>query len=274
MPSGRTNRGLANRVKVVRRRIARDDWPHKDLSIAVLSDLHFTSPWTPISGLPGLVAKVNALRPDLILLGGDFLASKSMPGRHASADDAARELRHLEAPLGLFSVLGNHDWKDCREAPENGYRTSSVTRAFREAGMALLINESRYIERFDFWLVGFDSQEGHKELHDPAPRHDPDAAFADVPAGARAILLAHEPDYFAKGDERAFLQVSGHTHGGQANIFGWRPMTPSLYGGRYAWGHVREGGRDLVVSGGVGYSGVPMRIAQPPELTLIELTGS
>jgi len=272
VPGGLPKRALADRVRLVRRRIAREDWPHPDLTVAVLSDLHVMEPWTPVSGLAGLVDKVNALHPDLTLLAGDFLASTKMPGRAASADDAASALRGLEAPLGVFSVLGNHDWKDCAEARANGYRSSSVMRAFRAAGLPLLVNEACYLEPFDLWLVGFDSQEGHMDLKNPAPRHDPDAAFADVPPDARAILLAHEPDYFATGDTRAFLQVSGHTHGGQANLFGWRPMTPSLYGGRYAWGHVTEGGRDLVVSGGVGYSGVPLRIAQPPELTLIELT--
>ena len=90
-------------------------------------------------------------------------------------------------------------------------------------------------------------------------------------AAAPAILLAHEPDYFACADARAFLQISGHTHGGQANLAGWRPMTPSAHGGRYAWGHVREGGRHLIVSGGIGYSGLPLRFMQPPEITLVKL---
>jgi predicted MPP superfamily phosphohydrolase len=48
-------------------------------------------------------------------------------------------------------------------------------------------------------------------------------------------------------------------------------MTPSAHGGRYAWGHIREGGRHLIVSGGIGYSGVPLRLMQPPEITLVTL---
>ena len=87
------------------------------------------------------------------------------------------------------------------------------------------------------------------------------------------ILLAHEPDYFTIGDMRPSIQLSGHTHGGQANFLGWRPFTPSEHADRYAYGHVIEDGRHLVVSGGLGYTWLPLRIAQPPEITLLRLRG-
>ena len=67
------------------------------------------------------------------------------------------------------------------------------------------------------------------------------------------------------------LTLSGHTHGGQVRFLGWAPIVPSRYGNRYAYGHVREAGRDLVVSGGIGTSQLPIRFGIPPEIVLIEL---
>ncbi len=69
------------------------------------------------------------------------------------------------------------------------------------------------------------------------------------------------------------LTLSGHTHGGQVRIAGWSPVVPSRYGNRYAWGHVEEAGRHLVVSGGIGNSLLPVRLGMPSEITLVELGG-
>jgi predicted MPP superfamily phosphohydrolase len=125
-----------------------------------------------------------------------------------------------------------------------------------------------------FWLVGFDSQDGQTATARSAERHDPERSFADVPVGASVILMAHEPDYFAKGDARPSLQISGHTHAGQLNLFGWRPLTPSRYGGRFAHGLVSEAEGRLIVSAGLGYSGLPLRIGAPSEISVVYLTGT
>ena len=86
------------------------------------------------------------------------------------------------------------------------------------------------------------------------------------------ILLAHEPDIFAKATNRVALQLSGHTHGGQVRLFGCSPVVPSRYGNRYCYGHVVESERNLVVTGGIGCSIVPVRFGVPPEITLVDLT--
>jgi predicted MPP superfamily phosphohydrolase len=70
---------------------------------------------------------------------------------------------------------------------------------------------------------------------------------------------------------RIGLTLSGHTHGGQVRLFGWSPVVPSRYGNRYAYGHVREDGRDLIVSAGIGTSQLPIRLGIPPEIVLVEL---
>ena len=97
------------------------------------------------------------------------------------------------------------------------------------------------------------------------------ATMAKVTDSAPLILMAHEPDIARRVPSRVALQLSGHTHGGQVRLLGWSPHTPSRYGNRYAWGHVREDGRDLVVSGGLGISTLPVRLGVPPEITLVEI---
>ena len=123
-----------------------------------------------------------------------------------------------------------------------------------------------------FWLADTDSASALKAPGRPG-LHDPAAAFAAVPPGAPAILPAHEPDPFAEGPP-ALLRIGGHTHGGKADLFGWRPLTPSAHGARFARGHVAKGGRHLIIPGGFGYTGVPLRRFQPPEISLVTLTGA
>lgn len=97
------------------------------------------------------------------------------------------------------------------------------------------------------------------------------ATLAMVDDDAPVILMAHEPDIFARVPARIALTLSGHTHGGQVRLFGWSPIVPSRYGNRYAYGHVQENGRDLIVSAGLGTSKLPIRLGAPPEIVLIEL---
>ena len=88
---------------------------------------------------------------------------------------------------------------------------------------------------------------------------------------APVILMAHEPDIFAEVPNRVALTVSGHTHGGQVRLAGFTPIVPSKFGSRYAYGHIVEDGRHLVVSGGLGLSGLPIRFGSPPEVVLVAL---
>jgi predicted MPP superfamily phosphohydrolase len=260
--------------RLVRHHVTHPGWDLPDLTIAVLSDLHVCRPWTPLGRVERIVAAVNGLGADLILLPGDFLMDRNLPGIPVHAGPIIDRLKPLTAPLGVAAVLGNHDWWDCRLSRRTDFARNSVAEALEGSAIVHLANRAMEIRHGEgsFWLVGIDSQVARRHLHQPG-FHDPHAAFAKVPAGAAAILMAHEPDYFAEADHRAFLQISGHTHGGQANLLGWRPMTPSAFGSRYAWGHVRDGERHLVVSGGVGYSGVPLRILQPPEIVVVRVTG-
>lgn len=250
---------------IVRHRIGGTPLP--PMRIAVLSDLHCGGWWATCKMLTAVVERVNALRPDLAVFAGDAVADRMLPHRRSAADEIADVLRRLEAPLGTWSVLGNHDWKDDHKGREDDFSICRTWRALDAVGLSVLDN--RAVDLGGAWLVGVDSRRARR-AQGKRGLDDPDAAFAEVPEGAPAILVAHEPDIFAE-DERAVLQISGHTHGGQIAPFGWTPVIPSDYGNRFAWGHYREGGRHLVVSGGIGFVGIPLRVGRPPEITVIDI---
>lgn len=264
----------SDRPDIVRHNIADARWTLPDLMIAVLADVHACNPWTPLPLVRRIAERVTALGADMILLPGDFIVDRKLPAGRIPAAPVIAALAPLRAPLGVHVVMGNHDWWDCMLSRRTGFRENSVRDALAASGFNHLPNRAVRVPHGDgFWLVGTDSQHARKHIRQPG-FDDPARAFAQVTDDAPAILLAHEPDCFADGHARAFLQVSGHTHGGQGQILGWRPVTPSAHGSRYAWGHVREGGRHLVVSGGIGFSGLPFRVFQPPEITLIHLSGA
>jgi predicted MPP superfamily phosphohydrolase len=83
--------------------------------------------------------------------------------------------------------------------------------------------------------------------------------------------MAHEPDIFATVPRRVSLTVSGHTHGGQVRLAGFAPIVPSKYGRRFTYGHIVEDERHLIVSGGLGMSGLPIRFGVPPEIVIVDL---
>ena len=128
-----------------------------------------------------------------------------------------------------------------------------------------------------FWLLGLGDQIAFLlGRHRYRGLDDLPGTLARVTDDAPAILLAHEPDIFPQVPTRVSLTLSGHTHGGQVRLLGWSPMVPSDYGNRYAYGHVVESGRHLIVSGGLGTVSaglLPVRLGVPPEIVLVELGG-
>jgi predicted MPP superfamily phosphohydrolase len=144
-------------------------------------------------------------------------------------------------------------------------------------GIPVLENDVRLIEPKagpKFWLAGLGDQlaypMGGRRFQgvDDLPK-----TLAQITDDATpAILLAHEPDIFPQVPARFDLTLSGHTHGGQVRLpFIGRPIVPSRFGQRYAYGHMIEDGRNLIVSGGLGLSNLPVRFGVPPEIVLIEL---
>lgn len=264
-------RGWGGRPELRRYDVASALWRAPALRLAVLSDLHVCAPWSPLSALAEVVARVNAEAPDLVLLPGDFLVRGPALGRAEPAARIAAVLAGLVAPLGRFATLGNHDWKDCPEARVNGHSATSVAPALEAWGIPVLSNRAVPLDGGRIWLAGLDSQQGIGRARRPDPRHDPEAAFADIPDGASTLLMAHEPDIFLDRTLPAALQLSGHTHAGQITLAGWRPVVPSRHGGRLAHGLHSRGERHLIVSAGLGYSGLPVRVGAPPEIVIATL---
>lgn len=278
------------RLAVTRHAVTPRNWPQGfKLRIAVIADLHVCEPWMPLARVEQIVARTNALAPDIVLLPGDFAPSARMTklARMVPHDLWANALAKLQAPLGRHAVLGNHDWWEDVEVQRRRAGPTASGEALKRAGIPVLENDAVRLskDRQAFWIAGLGDQwafwprrENYKRFLqrgkvDYEGVHDVAGTLAKVSDDAPVIMLAHEPDIFAEMPERVTLTISGHTHGGQVNLIGYRPIVPSKFGSRYVYGHIVEGGRDLVVSAGLGVSGFPVRFGVPPEIVVIELGG-
>ena len=260
-------------AKVTRYDIVTRLWAQPALKVAVLSDIHACGRWMPLERIAQVVAQTNALSPDLIALPGDFLVGRLIGKRPIAAKEIAQTLAGLRAPMGVFATLGNHDWADCPVAQASGYTRSSISQALSHAGLRVLNNEATRLPNGTY-VVGLDSAIGHGSTLRPAPRHDAVRAFADVPADASVVLLAHEPDFFLDEERPVALQVSGHTHGRQIGNLGIIATYPSRHGTKLDYGHKQIGDRHLVISAGLGFGGVPIRRGRVSEITLITLSSA
>jgi predicted MPP superfamily phosphohydrolase len=242
---------------VVRRiRVPVADWPRgvPPARLLLMSDLHVGGPDMPPARLARIVARINALRPDIVLVAGDFITDKSLATRHYSHGEAVAPLAALRPRLATVAVMGNHDhWRD----------SAAAHRALAAAGIAVLDNRAMQIGPLA--VGGLD---------------DDFTGRADVPAMVAAlgrlkgprIVLSHSPDPFPDLPADVKLMAAGHTHCGQIAPPLIGPLsTMSDYGRRYACGVVREGGRTLVVTAGLGTSGLPLRLGAVPDLWLIEM---
>jgi uncharacterized protein len=219
---------------------------------------------------------INGVGADLVAVMGDYLADHAFVTSVVPMAEVARAIASLRAPLGVYAVMGNHDWRADPEARLRRKGPVAYARQLAEAGVTVLENAGRRIDTAEggLWLLGL----GTQQVNRPGRRSawegvdDLPATLAALTDDAPAILLAHEPDIFPDVPARIALTIAGHTHGGQITFGRWTPVVPSRYGARYAWGHICEGGRHLVVSGGLGCSGLPLRIGRRPEVTVITLT--
>jgi predicted MPP superfamily phosphohydrolase len=252
-------------------------WPAgRKLRLAVLSDLHIGGPYMSLDRVAELITATNALKPDLVLLLGDFVASRPRRASDPPMQAWAAQLAGLQATAGVYAILGNHDW--WHDIPTQTARMgpTQVGLALRDAGIELLENRALRLETSagPIWLAGLGDQIAFVRRQRGLPMGIDDLAgtLAQITDDtAPVIMMAHEPDAFARMPARVGLTLSGHTHGGQVRIFGWSPVVPSRYGNRYAYGHVVENGRNLIVSGGIGTSKLPIRFGVPPEIVLVEL---
>ena len=231
-------------------------WPagQPPLRALLISDLHVAGPDMPPSRLARIIAQMNALRPDLVLIAGDLVSDKKWSTRTYSMDEAIAPLGGLRPALGTFAVLGNHDhWRDAGQARA----------ALRAAGIRVLDNAAA---RAGPLAIG--------GLDDAFTGRDDVAATLSAidRAGGVPILLSHSPDPFPQVPRRVALMVAGHTHCGQIRLpFVGALSTMSEHGDRYACGRIDEGGRTLFVTAGLGTSLMPLRLGARPDMWLITL---
>ncbi len=268
------------RLDVRRYAIAPQRWPEGlKLCIAVIADLHAGGPAMPLARIEAIVAATNALGADTIVLLGDFAASHKFKTRPIAPQDWAKALARLKAPLGVHAVLGNHDWWDDLAAQRNLAGPVLGRRALEDAGIPVYENAVVRLAKGGqpFWLAGLGDQLAFIRARRRRARRrfegvdDLPGTLSQVTDDAPVILLAHEPDIFPRVPERVALTLSGHTHGGQVRVFGYSPMVPSRFGNRFAYGHIIETNRHLVVSGGLGCSILPVRMGVPPEIVLVDV---
>ena len=255
------------------------NWPDGlKLRLVVLADIHACRPWMTPQRIAALVDEANALKPDLILLLGDYVAGTRLATEWVDSAEWAPALSGLKAPLGVLSVLGNHDWWEDLSAQKAGVGPTIARKALEAAGIPVLENDVVRIEKdgHGVWIAGLADQLALRPAKAWNRKHfvgldDLQGTLAKVTDGSPVILLAHEPDIFPDVPGQVSLTLSGHTHGGQVRLFGYSPLVPSRFGNRYAYGHVVEDDRHLIVSGGLGFSILPIRFGVRPEIVAIEL---
>jgi uncharacterized protein len=257
----------ANELVVTDYRLSPPAWPKGHaLTITVIADLHAGGPNMGIQRVRKVVDAANELRSDLTVLLGDFFATHRFVTERVPHPVWAAELARLHAPLGVYSILGNHDW---------WFGVDDARRALDKVRLPLMQNEVVLLGQAGrrFWLAGL----GDQLAYPLGPQRfkgadDLPLTLSRIRTNDPVILLAHEPDIFTKVPSRVALTIAGHTHGGQIRLPFMRPVwAPSAYGARFAYGHIVEDDRHLIVSGGLGCSTVPLRLGVPPEIVRITL---
>lgn len=239
--------------------------------IAQFSDLHVGTFGSDTAFVSKLVDEVNALRPDVIVFTGDIVNRQS-----DEIHPFVKTLSRLEAPGGVYAILGNHDYGDYREweSPEaKAANMEELYDAYRRTGIRLLLNETEWLRR------GNDSVAliGVENIGDaPFPVYGSlSKAYPALDDSVAKILLTHNPAHWVdsirdNASQNVALSLAGHTHAMQVEVFGLSPasMRYETWGGMYA---DPTGTRKLYVNIGAGEVGVPMRVGATPEITLLTL---
>ncbi len=224
-------------------------------TIGFLADPHY-GPFMSESDIRLATSLLAAESPDLVLLGGDYISESP---RYASGVAAILGELAKAAPLGALAVLGNHDVAETA-------RAKRVISTLEASGIRVLRDEAAVVEtdRGALWIAGIDDA--------ILGRPNPIRAFADVPTGAAALALWHEPDYAEQTAALgAFAQLSGHSHGGQVRLPGVGAVFLPPGGRRYPMGFAEVGAMHVYTSRGVGVYVPPVRFNCPPEVTLVTL---
>jgi len=248
-----------NRLIVHQETIQIDNWP-KELSglrIALIGDIHTGGPFINDKKLNQIVELTNQQNPDLIVLLGDYMSPNRWHSHRVEPEVTAAHLKTLKAPLGVYAILGNHDWY---------YSGPKVRSALEQVGIHVLEDEVAEIKwrNTSFWLIGL------ADLW-TRPQHVSETV-AKVPTGVTTIALTHNPDVFTQLPQSVPLMLAAHTHGGQVKLpLIGTPIVPSYYGPRFTAGHIFDEGHHLFVTTGIGTSLFPVRFRVPPEIAIVTI---
>ena len=219
----------------------------RPIRIVQISDMHFGG-GTADGRLAKVLRVIEQAKPDIIVSTGDMVDSP-----YENIKDYAAMLARVTAPLGKYSIPGNHEY-------HGGLEEAVLFN--KAAGFEFLIGRSVQVAE-GFFIAGADDRGRRSRRPDPPnplPINSPDASRCFV------LLLKHRPQVPADSLGQFDLQLSGHTHGGQIFPFGF--VIAMIY--KYDRGHYRlDKGSELYVSRGTGTWGPPMRLGSPPEVTLI-----
>lgn len=262
------------RVKVAPYRVAPPNWPAGlTLRAAVLADIHACEPWMPAARVRAIAEMTNALQPDIIFLLGDFNGGHSFMSRPVMPVEWGEALSVLRAPLGAYAVLGNHDWLHGPLPHMPADEAVGVRNALVRANIRVLENDAVRLAKDGrpFWVAGLGDQ-----LAGPGRRRGVDdlpGTLALIGDAAPILMLAHEPFIFRRMPDRVALTLAGHTHGGQVNL----PFAENRYTRGYpdlVYGHIVQQNRNLIVSGGLGTTHLPVRFNRPPELVAVTIAAA
>lgn len=229
------------------------------LKIVLTSDWHLTKRplWRvmTVARAQVVVNEINATKPDIIILAGDFIADKNYKPEFADTaeEEITAVLGKLHAKYGVYAILGNHDW---------WFNGEAFTKALQKHGIVVLENSSIKINGLNLWLAGIgDSLTNHAK---------PDLAVKDIPKDAPVIITMHDPGALKllarswQNDNALFL--AGHTHGGQVYLpFYGAPVVPGMAPRKWAYGWVQYNKHSMYVTSGLGVSILPIRFNMRPE---------
>lgn len=220
-------------------------------SIVFLSDIHYGVGNPKI--LDKVVDRVNAIEPDIVILGGDYVDHDPK-----LVDECFAKIEKIKAKIGMYAVLGNHDsHKDLLPV---------IIKKLGDSNITLLNNDNVVIRggNSNIVLSGIPYYKKDTKL---------DLALKDIKKSDFAIFVSHAPDIVEEQDLKNIdVVLSGHLHGGQVNMFGLETFwMPTKYGEKYKTGIVYKNDLEVIISNGLGGSSLPMRFMAEPDIISLKL---
>jgi predicted MPP superfamily phosphohydrolase len=233
---------------------------NSNIKIVFISDIHYGD-YYMVSRLRRIIASINKLTPDIIIIGGDYLYNgKKSKFNKKLLEELFSQLSYLKSKNGIFTVIGNHEYNlgmnlDLMLENINASKITLLKNSTYELSIG---NEKVLIHGVD------DLQEGHIDIQE-----------LQIDKECLNILISHNPDFFENCDLDFDIGLSGHTHGGQVNLFGiFAPITESKYGQKYVKTINVMGDSQIITTKGLGCSTLPIRFFALPEIIELKVIGT